>query len=89
MVAVGLFLTLIEETGVVRVMLFNVTSHEKLPVVVMVIERVVSPFDHAYESPAVAVSVMLPPLQNVVGPEAVSTGLNVPDDPGAGFGIYP
>jgi hypothetical protein len=32
---------------------------------------VVAPFDQRYESPALAVSVTEPPLQNVVGPAAV------------------
>jgi hypothetical protein len=43
----------------------------KLPEAETTIERVVAPVDHAYVSPAGAVSVTLPPSQNVVGPEAV------------------
>ena len=36
-----------------------------------VIDCVVAPFDQAHEDPALAVSVTLPPSQNVVGPPAV------------------
>jgi hypothetical protein len=35
------------------------------------IDRVVAPFDQIYDAPADAVSVTLPPGQNVVGPSAV------------------
>ena len=35
----------------------------------------VAPFDHRYEADAGAVRVTLPPAQNVVGPDAVMTGV--------------
>ncbi len=35
------------------------------------IDCVVAPFDHEYADPSLAVSVTLPPEQNVVGPVAV------------------
>jgi hypothetical protein len=44
------------------------------------IDCVVAPFDHAYVYPAGAVSVTLPPVQNVVGPPAVIVGV-------VGFGL--
>ena len=47
----------------------TVTLYE--PAAETVIDRVVAPFDHAYEAPAEAVSVTEPPAQNVVGPDAV------------------
>ena len=36
--------------------------------------RAVSPFDHKYEEPVADVSVTLPPVQKVVGPEAEING---------------
>ena len=39
------------------------------------IEGVVTPFDHKYEFAVLAVSVTLPPSQNVVGPPAVIVGV--------------
>ena len=42
-----------------------------MPVVLTVIAAVVAPFDQRYVLPALAVSVTLPPAQNVVGPPAV------------------
>jgi hypothetical protein len=43
---------------------------------VATIERVVSPVDQRYVSPAGAVSVTEPPAQNVVGPEGVMAGVD-------------
>jgi hypothetical protein len=40
-----------------------------------VIDCVVAPFDQRYDAEAGAVSVTEPPLQNVVGPLAVTTGV--------------
>jgi ribonuclease PH len=42
-----------------------------LPDAFTVIARVVAPFDQRYDAPADAVSVTLPPAQNVVAPLAV------------------
>jgi hypothetical protein len=42
-----------------------------LPAAVALIACVVAPFDQRYEVPLDAVSVTLPPAQNVVGPPAV------------------
>ena len=42
-----------------------------MPLEFTVIDGVVAPLDHRYELPALAVSVTLPPAQNVVGPPAV------------------
>lgn len=53
--------------------LLTVTPYE--PEAVTVIDCVVAPFDHRYEAEAGAVSVTLPPVQNVVGPDAVTTGV--------------
>ena len=39
------------------------------------IDCVVAPVDHRYELAALAVSVTVPPAQNVVGPEAVIVGV--------------
>ena len=39
------------------------------------IDCVVAPVDQRYELAALAVSVRVPPLQNVVGPEAVIVGV--------------
>jgi hypothetical protein len=48
-----------------------------LPDCVTLIEDVIAPFDQRYVEPALAVSVTDPPLQKVVGPEAliVASGL--------------
>ena len=44
-----------------------------------VIDEVVAPFDQRYDAPVEAVSVTLPPSQNVVGPAdvIVATGLEL------------
>lgn len=42
-----------------------------MPLVVPVIDGVVAPVDHKYVEPGDAVSVTLPPAQNVVGPPGV------------------
>ena len=42
-----------------------------MPLVLAVIDCVVAPLDQRYDEPADAVSVTLPPVQNVVGPPAV------------------
>jgi hypothetical protein len=42
-----------------------------LPDAVALIDCVVAPFDQRYATPLLAVSVTEPPVQNVVGPEAV------------------
>ena len=47
----------------------------KLPGVVTLIDGVVAPVDQRYEDAALAVSVTLPPAQNVVGPPAVIVGV--------------
>ena len=51
----------------------TVTAYE--PDAVTVIDCVVAPFDQRYEAEAGAVSVTLAPAQNVVGPDAVMTGV--------------
>ena len=53
--------------------LVTVTSYD--PAADTVIDCVVAPFDHKYEADAGAVSVTLPPEQNVVGPDGVMTGV--------------
>jgi hypothetical protein len=57
-----------------------VTVTLKLPEAVTLMDCVVAPFDHAYVYPMGAVSVTLPPAQNVVGPPAVTAGV-------VGFGL--
>jgi hypothetical protein len=52
----------------------SVTVTVESPASVTSIDRVVAPFDQRYDAPAEAVSVTLPPVQNVVGPDAVITG---------------
>jgi hypothetical protein len=42
-----------------------------LPAVLATIDCVVAPVDQRYDAPLDAVSVTLPPAQNVVGPDAV------------------
>jgi hypothetical protein len=42
--------------------------------VLTVIDEVVAPFDHKYAVPLLAVSITLPPLQNVVAPFGVMVG---------------
>ena len=49
----------------------SVTVTLKLPDVETVMDGDVAPLDQRYEEPAFAVSVTLPPGQNVVGPDAV------------------
>jgi len=46
-----------------------------LPDVLTAIDGVVAPFDHRYVKPEGAVSVTLPPAQNVVGPLGVIVGV--------------
>ena len=46
-----------------------------MPVALTLIDCVVAPVDQRYELAALAVSVTLPPSQNVVGPPAVMTGV--------------
>ena len=48
-----------------------------MPDAVALMDCVVAPFDHRYELPAFAVSVTLPPAQNVVGPPAVIVAVGV------------
>ena len=45
-----------------------------MPLALTAIDCVVAPVDHRYDTPAVAVSVTLPPAQKVVGPEGVIVG---------------
>ena len=53
-----------------------------IPLAFTVIDSVVAPFDHRYETkPAPALSATLPPWQNVVGPLGVITGA------GSGFTV--
>ncbi|HVR40068.1 MAG TPA: hypothetical protein VMU84_13305, partial [Thermoanaerobaculia bacterium] len=47
------------------------TSTVKVPDALTVIACVVAPFDQSHDAPALAVSVTLPPAQNVVGPLGV------------------
>jgi len=47
-----------------------------LPDVLTLIDCDVAPFDHKYVKPAGAVSVTLPPAQNVVGPFGVIVGVD-------------
>ena len=42
-----------------------------MPLLLATIDAVVAPVDQRYDAPLEAVSMTLPPLQNVVGPEAV------------------
>src|SRR5712691_13445204 len=51
--------------------LASVTVTLELPLALTVIDDVVAPFDQRYDDPLDAVSVTLPPAQNVVGPPAV------------------
>jgi hypothetical protein len=46
-----------------------------LPLELTVIDEVVAPVDQRYDAPLDAVSVTLPPVQNVVGPPAVIAGV--------------
>jgi len=46
-----------------------------LPLALTVIACVVAPFDQRYDAPLDAVSVTLPPAQNVVGPPGVIVAL--------------
>ena len=70
--------------------LMSVTVTLKVPEAVTLIDGVVAPLDHRYDPPGFALSVTLPPWQNVVGPDAVivavgaligTTALVVVDDP--------
>ena len=56
----------------------SVTTTLYEPAAFTVIDCVVEPFDHAYDAPAVAVNVTLPPVQKLVGPLAVIAGVNEP-----------
>src|SRR5712691_8530582 len=72
MLAVGLALT-VTAVGVDVALhpLASVTVTLELPLALTVIDDVVAPFDQRYDDPLDAVSVTLPPAQNVVGPPAV------------------
>ena len=52
-----------------------------MPLLFTAIEAVVAPVDQRYDAALDAVSVTLPPLQNVVGPEAVIVAA------GSGFAV--
>ncbi len=71
-VAAGLALTVtaIGEDVALQPFAF-VTVTLKLPPALTAIDCVVAPFDQKYDEPLLAVSVTLPPAQNVVGPPAV------------------
>src|SRR5258708_7833022 len=72
MLAVGLALTVTVVGALVALQpLAFVTVTRWLPLALTVIEDVVAPFDQRYDDPLDAVSVTLPPAQNVVGPPAV------------------
>jgi hypothetical protein len=46
-----------------------------MPVAVTEIDCVVAPFDQRYEDAALDISVTLPGVQNVVGPDGVTVGI--------------
>jgi hypothetical protein len=52
-----------------------VTVTVYVPAALTLMDCVVAPLDQRYEEPALALSVTLPPGQNVVGPEAVIVGV--------------
>ena len=58
----------------------SVTTTLYEPLADTVIDWVVAPFDHAYDAPAVAVSVTLPPVQKLVGPFGVIVGAKAPTE---------
>ena len=76
-VAVGFGLAVTTWGALVAVQpLASVTVTLKLPLVLTVIDVVVAPLDHRYDTPPPeAVSVTLPPAQNVVGPFALMVGV--------------
>jgi hypothetical protein len=70
----GLTVTVVEAEVVLHPFVFvMVTLYE--PPAVTLTDCVVAPFDQRYELPLDAVSVTLPPAQNVVGPLAVMAAL--------------
>ncbi len=71
-VAVGFALTVTAVAALVALQPFAfVTVTLKLPPALTAIDCVAAPFDQRYEEPLLAVSITLPPAQNVVGPPAV------------------
>lgn len=72
--AAGGVLTLTTVGADVAVQPASVTLTVSVSVAEITTDCVVAPFDHSQEVPLIAVSVTLPPVQKVVGPEATTVG---------------
>ena len=76
-VAVGAGVTLTTWLALAEQPPESVTVTLKVPLAFTTIDCVMEPFDHEYDVPGLAVSVTLPPAQNVVGPDAVMLAVGV------------